>query len=315
MASSSLAAVPRPYSAYFGPSVRMVRPMQDSPLEIIEGALDDLVQLVTLSEAPGPTSHTAVVAEGLDSAQAPVALARYLLGVLAGAVQLDTSLSEKYMLRSPDGHDEILRSVHSLVGTTNTFLTDAEKRFRDQRRNAWIGEGLAHAMLVVRNRAATACLTGRVAAISKPHVIPSEPGIDAVAVYDVNGEPFLAIGESKATEANALTELRKAAKFFAEVDAHEYNQHLRSALISLDPILPADLAPKVSDAIWRDSACYLPVIVHGQAFAHLQDRTWLASLKPPSDRRRLLVLRISNFHDFFNTVADTMRGEAASVVL
>jgi hypothetical protein len=93
MASSSLAAVPRPYSAYFGPSVRMVRPMQDSPLEIIEGALDDLVQLVTLSEAPGPTSHTAVVAEGLDSAQAPVALARYLLGVLAGAVQLDTSLS------------------------------------------------------------------------------------------------------------------------------------------------------------------------------------------------------------------------------
>ncbi len=286
-----------------------------SPLHIIDGALNELADLVTLSEVPGPTSHTAVVAEGLDDPAAPAALGRYLLGVLAGAVQLDARLSEKYMLSGVSGHEEIVASVRRVVGESNVFETDAEKAFRDRTRNAWIGEGLAHALLVVRNRAETACLTGRVAAISKPHVIPSETGIDAVAIYDVDGEPFLAIGESKATNENAVTELRNAARFFAKVDGREYNQHLRSALIALDPVLPAHLAPKVSNAIWNDAACYLPVIVHGKVFNHLKDRDWLASLRPPSDRRRLLVLRIADFHSFFDAVADTMRVEAASVVL
>jgi hypothetical protein len=289
--------------------------MLGSPLYIIDGALNELADLVTLSEAPGPTSHTAVVAEGLDDQAAPAALGRYLLGVLAGAVQLDARLSEKYMLSGGSGHEEIVASVRRVVGENNAFETGAEKGFRDRIRNAWVGEGLAHALLVVRNRTETACLTGRVAAISKPHVIPTETGIDAVAIYDVDGQPFLAIGESKATQQNAVKELRKAAKFFAKVDGREYNQHLRSALIALDPVVPAHLAPKVSDAIWNDAACYLPVIAHGKVFNHLKDRDWLASLRPPSDRRRLLVLRIADFHAFFDTVADTMRDEAASVVL
>lgn len=289
--------------------------MADSPLQIIDAALDELHSVVSLAEVEGPSSHTAVVADGLDDPRASASLGRYLLGVLAGAVQLDATLSEKYMLSGADGHAELLRSVRALVGQTNDFPTDNDKRFRDRIRNAWIGEGLAHALLVVRRRATTACLAGPVAAISQPHTIPSEPGIDAVAIYDVDGEPFLAIGESKATRANAVTELRNAARFFARVDNREYNSHLRSALISLDSVLPDDLAPKVSDAIMRDAACYLPVIVHGDAFDHVTDRDWLASLRPPHDRRRVLVLRISDFHTFFNVVADTMRGEAASVVL
>jgi len=289
--------------------------MPAPPLSVIDGALNELAELVTLSEIPGPTSHTAVVAEGLDDPAAPAALGRYLLGVLAGAVQLDARLSEKYMLSGASGHDEIIASVRRVVGKSNVFQTDADKAFRDRTRNAWIGEGLAHALLVVRSRAETACLSGPVAAISKPHVIPSEAGLDAVAIYDVAGEPFLAIGECKATHDNAVTELRKAARFFARVDGRQYNQHLRSALIALDRVLPAHLAPKVSDAIWNDAACYLPVIVHGKIFDHLKDRDWLASLQPPSDRRRVLVLQISDFHAFFDTVANTMRGEAGSVVL
>jgi hypothetical protein len=149
--------------------------MPGSPLDIIDGTIDELADLVTLSEAPGPTSHTAVIADGLDD-RAAEALGRYLLGVLAGAVQLDARLSRKYMLSGASGHLEIVASVRRVVGETNVFDTITEKGFRDRTRNAWIGEGLAHALLVIRNRAETACLTGRVAAISKPHVIPSETG-------------------------------------------------------------------------------------------------------------------------------------------
>lgn len=289
--------------------------MPGSPLHIIDGALNDLGRLITLTEADGPTSHTAIAAEGLDDPDAPIALGRYLLGVLAGAVHLDARLSEKYMLRGVDGRQEIEAAVARVVGTTNVFATNQEIWFRDRVRNAWIGEGLAHALLVIRNRLETVCLAGPVAAISKPHVIPSETGIDAVAVYEIDGEPFLAIGESKATGGNAVTEWRKAARFFARVDGQEYNQHLRTALIALDPVLPDHLAPKVSEAIIRDAPCYLPVIVHGAAFDYLADRDWMATLLPPTDRRRLLVLRIPDFHAFFDAVADTMRDEATTVVL
>jgi hypothetical protein len=289
--------------------------MPETALEIIEHAILELGRTVILTEAEGPTSHTAVVAEGLDDEGAAVALGRYLLGVLAGAVQLDARLSEKYMLRDVDGLEEIEAAVKRVVGTSNEFHSDAERRFRDQTRNAWIGEGLAHALLVVRNRIETVCLSGDVAAITKPHVIPSEVGVDAVAVYAIDDEPFVAIGESKATEKRGMPELRNAARFFADVDDKKYNQQLRSELISLDAVLPPHLAPKVSEAIIRDAACYLPVIVHGDAFDYLADRDWLASLGPPAERRRLLVLRIDDFHRFFDRVADTMRDEAQAVVL
>jgi hypothetical protein len=286
-----------------------------SPLQIIDAALTELGEVIVLSEATGPTSHTAVVAEGLDEPRVAVAVGRYLLGVIAGAVQLDGSLSAKYLPTGPADSQDVVESVLSLVGETNAFVSEDQIRFRDRVRNAWIAEGLTHALLVVRARVDTACLPGQVCAISKPHVIPSEPGLDAVALYEFSGDPYLAIGESKATRARGAPELRKAVRFFERLDARKYNQHLRSALIALGPVIPSHLSPKVSNAIWQDAACYVPAIVHGDAFDHLTDRDWLAALGPPVERRRLLLLRIDDFHGFFNRVADTMRNEYGSLVL
>ena len=90
--------------------------------------------------------------------------------------------------------------MEAAVGATNVFQTEGEIYFRDRVRNAWIGEGVAHALMVVRSRVETCCLAGQVRAISKPHDLPSMPGLDTVAVYAVNDEPFVAIGESKATK-------------------------------------------------------------------------------------------------------------------
>lgn len=288
--------------------------MPVGPIQFIDAAIDALADAVTLRELDGPTSHTAVVAEGLD-APAAAELGRYLLGVLAGAVQTDARLSAKYMVSGSAGLDDVRASVSRVVGETNTFVTPAEIQFRDRRRNAWIGEGLAHAILVIRNRRETPCLAGTVSAISPPHTIPSEPGIDAVAIYEVEGRPFLAIGESKATKANGVNEWRKAARFFGKVDEQHYSQELRTALIALDGVIPEHLAPLVGEAIVREGTCYLPVIVHGDAFEHVNERTWMASLSPPVDRRRVLVMPIQDFETFFDVVADTMRAEAGSVVL
>ena len=93
--------------------------------------------------------------------------------------------------------DDVRTSVEAAVGVSNEFHTQAEIDFRDRVRNAWSGEGIAHALLLVRSRVENVLVAGPVRAISKPHALPSMPGLDAVAVYDVDGEPFVAIGESK----------------------------------------------------------------------------------------------------------------------
>lgn len=289
--------------------------MAATPLQVIETAIDVLRANVKLVETAGPASHTAVVAEGLDDPVVAEALGRYLLGVIAGAIQMDASLSAALIPEGPAGAVEIAAQVEKAVGTDNFFTTDQQIYFRDRVRNSWIGEGLGHAMLIVRSRQDTACLSGPVAALTTLHAVPSESGLDAVAVYVVDDEPFVAIGEAKATREYAVKELRKAARLFAAFDAAEYGVHVRSHLVALRGALPAAVADGVTAALLRDSACYLPVIVHGDPFDHLKDRTWLDSLNPPVDRRRLLVLRIDDFHGFFDRVADTMRAESHTVVV
>lgn len=289
--------------------------MATTPLQIIESAIEVLSASVKLVETVGPTSHTAVVAEGLDEPVVAEALGRYLLGVIAGAIQLDASLSAALIPEGPAGAVEISGQVEKAVWPDNVFTTQQHIYFRDRVRNSWIGEGLGHAMLIVRSRQETDCLSGTVAALSVPHAEPSQSGLDAVAIYVVDDEPFVAIEEAKATRKYALNELRNAAGLFADVDAAKYGVHVRSHLVALRGAVPAAVADRVTAALLRDSACYLPVIVHGDPFEHLEDRGWLASLRPPADRRRLLVLRIDDFHGFFDRVADTMRAESHTVVV
>jgi hypothetical protein len=289
--------------------------MPDSPIDLLEDALQVLGELVSWKEVDGPTSHTAVVASGLDDPRVRTAFGRYLVGVIGGAVQHDSQLSAALLPAGDVGRDEVRGSVGDAVGANNDFHSQAEIYFRDRVRNAWIGEGIAHALLLVRSRVENVLVAGPVRAISKPHALPSMPGLDAVAVYDVDGNPFVAIGESKATKGRGLEELRNAAGMFAKIDKATYGSELRSELGTLRQVLSDDLKEKITDALWRESACYLPVVVHGDTFEHLRDRTWLASLSPPPDRRRVLVIALADFHDFFDAVADAMRAAVDEVVV
>jgi hypothetical protein len=47
----------------------------------------------------------------------------------------------------------------------------------------------------------------------------------------------------------------------------------------------------------------VPEICRRQGLQPLKARDWLASLQPPSDRRRLLVLGIAEFHALFDAIA------------
>lgn len=285
------------------------------PLILIDAALNELARSVTLRELPVATSHTAIVAQGLESPRVAQALGLYLVGALAGAVDLDARLCSALLAAGPEARVELASTVDRLVGDSNVFAEPSGIRFRDTRRNAWIAEGVVHALLVLRARADTACLVGAVHALTQPHQVPTQQGLDAVAIYTDECGPVVAVGESKASRADGSGQLTDAATMFAAVDEGDYGPHLRAALLSLRRVLPAALAPQVSDALWREHRCYLPVILHETPFDPEAERQVLARLVPPIERRRLLALRLNDFHSFFDAVADSMRAAVAQVAI
>ena len=289
--------------------------MATAPLALIEKALDDLAESVTLRELSGASTHTAIVAEGLESGRATNSHGRYLVGALAGAVDIDARLSDALLVQGEAGRKELKRTVRRLVRDSNVCRTKKHIRFRDTRRNAWIAEGVVHALLVVRARRDTACLAGPVHALTPPHQLPTQQGFDAVAIYAEKSLPVVAIGESKASRKEGSSQLTEAASIFRRVDKGDYGPQLRSALLSLRRVIPPSLTAQVSDALWREHRCYLPVILHGTAFNPEKDRKALGRLKPPVERRRLLALRLVDFHTFFDDVADAMRKAVSEVAI
>ena len=126
---------------------------------------------------------------------------------------------------------------------------------------------------------------------------------------------MVAIGESKASSQHGSRELNGACKIFADVDSGKYGMELRQHLGALRNVLDPALAERVSDALWRSSRCYLPTVVHEKRFPLDAHRDRLASLEPPVERRRVVVICLRDFQAFFDRTADAMRRAVDEVVI
>jgi hypothetical protein len=286
-----------------------------APIRLLDQALDDLSAAVTLTALPATPTHTALAAEGVEDPRATLALGRYLVGAVAGAIDLDATVSAALLGQGPDARAELERSIRRLVGDNNRFESAQEVQFRDSWRNAWIAEGIAHALLVVRARAETLCVSGPVHAVSAAHTLPTEPGLDAVAIYSEGDQPVIVVGESKASQCDGSSRLTEAAGIFSGIDQGDYGPELRSHLLALRRVVPVDIASRISESLWRDERCYLPVVVHETPFDPLAERETLGRLAPPVERRRVLIVRLSDFHGFFDAVSDAMRAAVPEVIL
>lgn len=286
-----------------------------TPIALVDDALELIARSVTLKVLSGASTHTAIVAEGLDQPDVAAAFGRYLVGAIAGIVGEDARLSAIMLEQGVDAQIETRDAVVRLIGEQNSFATPGEITFRDTRRNAWIAEGVAHALLVVRARVDTDFLVGPVHALKAQHDVPSQQGLDLVAVYTDNAEVVVAIGESKASRLDGGGQLTEAAGMFKKIDQGIYGVELRTVLSSLRNVLSDDLAVQVTGGIWRSRRCYLPVIVHETPFAPTAARPTFGVLEPPVERRRLLALRLVDFHAFFDLVADAMRAAVVEVVV
>jgi len=284
------------------------------PMVLLEQALADLDAAILFSADAQAPSHTVVTVHGMEDPRASGALGRYLVGALAGAVDIDASLCEALLAHGTDRRAELASTVEGIIGKTNVFDTPDAQLFRDTRRNAWIGEGIGHALLMLAARHETSFIQGRLRTLSAVHPTPTRQGLDSVSTYVSQGVLAVGIGESKATCSYGSEQLTEAAKLFAQVDEGVYGPDLRAELAAFRRFLPDELAIQVSDSLWSQNRCYLPMLVHQDEFNVMARRPTLAGLAPPIERRRLIVLRLTAFHAFFDAVADAMRAAVPEVV-
>jgi len=282
-------------------------PTEPAPQQIVEEALTTLDEHLHLTEVEGPGTHVAIHARDLENPAVPPALGCYFVGLVAGIVDEDASLTEELLAVEPDSVAEVRSQISRLVGPNNNFADVARRRFRDRVRNPYIAEVIAHALVLLRKRKETACLVGPPAALKNPHADPRRQGLDLIGIYVDDGLPAAVIGEAKASRKYGDRRLKEAAAFFSDIDSGKRGVELRSELGALKHVLSDDLRAGIADGFWRNNCCYLPVVVFTDSIYEIIDNSDLGDLEPRQSSIRLVALKLEEFHSFFNDVADQIR--------
>lgn len=280
--------------------------MPKPPKELIEDSVAEIGARVSLTEGTSPASHTVVVATGLDDPVVAASVARYAVAFLAGWVQRDATIGERLGVHGVEHRDEVRRLVDRIVAPPEGLDEPQITNWRQTSRNAWIAEVLTHALFFIRRSTPSATLAGDVVGLLRPHPIPKRQGLDSVAIYDEASVAVVAVGETKASCERGSDELTNACDMFDGVDVGDYGPDLRNAIDLIAEVLPAHIADQVSDSLWRDQRCYVAAVVHETQFDASLPRRRFARLKPPADRKRVLMLRLGGFDAFFDAVAAAM---------
>jgi hypothetical protein len=283
------------------------------PDKAVDDALEVLADGLTLEEAHAGDSHTAIVVSGMDDPQVANALGLYLVGLLAGVVRTNLQLSTALLDTTPEGRQQLAADVQARLEPSVEDSQWTIDHFDTDVRDPWIAEGVGHAILAVRGRAVTPCLGGSVAALSVPHSKPTQQGLDLVAIYDEDGLPAMALGEAKATLDNGSGRLTESIGFFREVEMGSRDLEIRMQVVLLQEALSDTLRRGLSGAFWRNRACFLPLIAHGDDFDIRASRPALLALSRPPTHKRVIHCRPPAYGQFFDGIAAAMQRAVATI--
>lgn len=289
--------------------------MPHTPVQLIHESLAVIAARISFTEGNSPDSHTVIVADGLDRDEVASALARYAVAFLAGWVQRNATIGNRIGVVGVEHRDEIQLLVDRVTVPPGGLSEEELLNWRRTWRNAWIAEVLTHALLLIRRDHPSVSLVGDVAALLRPHPLPKRQGLDSLAIYEEDGAAVVAIGETKASGDRGSEVLTEACDLFDDVDKALYGPDLRDAIDLLADALPAQLANTVSNDLWRDARCYLPTIVHQAPFDCTSNRPRLRRLQPAKERKRVLLLRTSEFDGLFDEVASRMQSAIDELIL
>lgn len=284
-------------------------------LEPIQSALELIAERVQIQPSGDPPSHLALRVTGIEAQDVVRALAIYLVGCLAGAVKVDATLAARFLGSSFDVERELRRRVRRRIGADNDSSTVGRRNWRDRRRNPWIAEGIAHALLMIAGSAATSCVEGAVQALKPLHPQVTQQGLDLVAIYaDGDAALWLAIGESKASKDRGSQELTNATDFYRELESGTRDADLVADLLVLEAALPDNVLDQIGETLWDGRRTYLPLVAYEQNFDETRRRSALARLGAPREHRRVLLVRLSDFHKFFDDVAEAARESVEALI-
>lgn len=281
---------------------------EDPRVQLMRQAVETLRDCVAFERhTPCPASHVVVVVKGLDAARAISALGCYLTGLIAGTVLVDLSLCEQMLGQGPEYASELAAEVVAVIGDSNNL----DKTQKEDARNPWIAECLAHALLMIGRSASSECVPGEIHAITLPHDKVTQQGLDLVGLFSASNLAVLCIGESKASEEYPQNHLQKAIALFRAIDRAERDHQIRTVVLgALLPSLPDTIRQNLHGTFWRSQRLYLPVLAYASGCSflpHSNRPDTFGQLKVPAEYRRLVVVALSNHHGFFDCVAEAMR--------
>lgn len=289
--------------------------VDEQPLDAdqaVDTALDLLAAELLIEQAAVKESHLALRVVGLDEPTVIEALGLYLVALLAGVVGSDLRLSTALLGETPDDREELAAEVKEMLNGNATTAAEVAT-YKANVRNPWIAEGLAHALLAVRQRADTLCAPGSVVAMVMPHHRTTQQGLDLFAIFDIAGLPGVAIGEAKATKNDGSARLTEAIGFFKKVSDGDRDTEIRMQVALLRPVLPDELQANLSKGFWHVRGCFLPLIAHGDDFDITAVRPALTAIARAVDDKRVLHCRPDDYDSFFDAVAQAMETAVGKV--
>jgi hypothetical protein len=282
--------------------------MTITPRELAEAAAR--VRRAITVDACETSSHRVALVEGLEAPGVTASLAVYLVGAgFARAVSTSLRIAAAFLPTTPEAEDQIRRAVVAVIGQNNQVPVS----FKTDQRNPWIAEGIAHLILWLSRRTVALSPRGRLHALSPLHVGAKEQGIDLSALFSDELDLGITIGEAKASRLNATSNVAEAAAFFGSIDDGDPIREiqLRDRVQLLRQALADHLAQRVTAALWEENRCYLPFVAYGandSPFSPRRGRSSYRGLTPGYERVLLVCLGLADYEQFFDTLADSMRG-------
>ncbi len=259
------------------------------------------------------SSHLVASVQGLEHPAAVDAFAMYaLVAGIGQGVRVNLAIATEMLGGGPPFGAELQRDVARIIGPDNTVSDD----FKEDQRDPWFTECLSHALLNISRDVADLGPPGRLEALTLVHTDVRDHGLDFVGLHIEQAVLALNVVEAKASQNHASQHGSATATLFAEIDAGTRDAEIRAKVQLLREALSPGGQALITPSFWHGRRAYLAVISYGAAstFAPAHPRPAYAGLAVGADRIRLLAVPLSNYGQFFDTVADRVRALVPIVV-
>ncbi len=272
----------------------------------VEEAVEYLKSHVTLEEYDSSTHRTLVVSGWNDNENTLRSIGHYLVGLRASALDVALNICSVLFDDTPEGKLDILNSVYELVGENENSLTDI--KIRDER-NPWLAEAIWHLCMFIAKERTELHPNGNIIAIGPVHVKAKDHGLDGLVIYESEEQIGISLIESKAYKDDPNRAIRKALKFFQEIDGEEHTTRIRQDVSNIRSVLPREKQRYIVGTFWRQIRTYIPN-PHYDSSVEIdwsKNRDAFTSLELTKDNIIIMPNIVNDFERFFNEVSEEMR--------